>query len=60
MDDEKTEERAFLLRGGAGLGKSVMAGVWRGHYVSSISLTLGLPHYFKLSWHCWFQVKWFH
>ena len=27
MDDEKTEERAFLLRGGAGLGKSVMAGV---------------------------------
>ena len=27
MDDKKTEERAFLLRGGAVLGKSVMAGV---------------------------------
>ena len=31
MDDEKTEERAFLLRGGAGLGKSVMAGVSCGY-----------------------------
>lgn len=27
MGNENTEQRAFLLRGGAGLGKSVMAGV---------------------------------
>lgn len=27
FDDKQTDERAFWLRGGAGLGKSVMAGM---------------------------------